>query len=224
MWKPDTYSVIARLTPAVILLTPIGIAIWTTYPEGWPSIPSQVYFLIVPVFSFPLSVFVRTKGKKVQKKLWMKWGGSPLAIALIASRDKTTDTVTNRAVVRLNELFPDTIQPDSSVSEYEAVTSLVAAYTTEIGTRVVASENQAYGFYRNSYGIRPMGIVVSAGCFLGLGLAVFPPRQSEIWLALGVSGVALAWWTFGVKESIVREAGDRYANAVVRWLASNPED
>ena len=224
MWKPDAYYVIARLSPAIVLFSPMGVTIWATYPEGWPGFPHQIYYLLVPVVSFPLSAFVRTKGRHIQKQLWATWGGSPLAIALAASKNESTGTIRDRAVVRLSELFPDVLTNDGSASECETVTSLIAAHTTDIGTHVIASENQAYGFYRNSYGIRRMGIITSAGCILVSGLAFLHSQQADIWPALGLSGVVLAWWIFGVKESVVREAGDRYADAVVRWLASNPSD
>ena len=224
MWKPDAYYVIARLSPAVILLVPAGVTAWVVYSEEWPSIPSPIYLLLFPIVTFPLSGFVRSKGKEIQRILWSEWGGSPLAISLATPTNNSANVVRQRAIVRLKQLFPDAIRTNGSVSVYEAVGSLIAAYTTDLGTSVIASENRTYGFYRNSYGIRRTGILTSIACVLVLGVFSFFSQQSELWFALLVVGSTFAWWIFGVKKKNVREAGDRYADAVIRWLGSSPLD
>lgn len=222
MWNHDSYSLVARLSPAVLLLVPVMVTFGTLYAGSLVVLPLPVYLLCTSAISFPLARFVRTRGKTLQASLWSKWGGSPLATALAKPIGGISQTLHDRALSELRTLFPKETPVEGPISAYENVGTIIATHTTEIGARVIAKENLAYGFARNTLGVRQIGIFASATCMLTLTILQVCGNQLGIWISVAINGISLAWWIISVKEQRVREAGDRYAEAVVRWLAAQP--
>lgn len=220
MWNHDPYSLVARLSPAILLLIPIIFTFLALYDTRQVVVPLPIYLLCTFSISLPLTRFVRTRGKARQRGLWIRWGGSPLAKALTAPMGNISQAVHDRALSELRTLFPNDTPAEGPVSAYENAGTLIATHTTEIGARIIAKENLAYGFARNTLGVRWIGVCTSVTCMLASTVLQLRGDQQDIWIPVAINGLFLAWWIMGVKEQRVCEAGDRYAEAVIRWLAA----
>ena len=224
MGRIDSYELRARVVPGLMILVPPSMTIMALWSDPWPNISLPIYFVITAIVSIPLGRYVRHHGKSIQAKLWQSWGGSPLALGLANNPYGISEDLIRRALIRLHKLYPHETPCGGPPSQYESVARMAAAYVTESGSQVVASENVAYGFARNTFGVRRTGMTVSAVCFGVLGGYLFCSIQPVVWVALAVVLVMLAWWSFGVTEEKVQQAGIQYAKAVIRWLASEPID
>lgn len=224
MLRFDNYELKARIVPGFLLLVSPSVTVISLYRNAWPSISLPIFLTIFLIVSVPLSRYVRQHGKSIQAELWQDWGGSPLAVSLADNPYGISEHLIRRALIRLSKLYPGETPCGGSPSQYETVARMAAAYSTESGSPVVTAENIAYGFARNTFGVRRTGISVSAVCAVVLGSYLFCSVQPVIWLALTVVLIMLLWWLFGVTEEKVRTAGIQYAKAVIRWLGSEPID
>ena len=222
MMALDIYDRIARLAPALLVILPVIVTLDVLVSIFHIRTPVTVYMSLLFAVSIPLTQWVRNSGRKVQRKLWTDWGGSPLAIALANPCDSSSKILCSRAIRRLCSLYPDMIPIDDSVFDYEIVGTLAAAYARTTGSRIVAPENASYGFARNAYGIRIIGIIIAATCLIVLSLFTIYSWDTASWIAIMVVAFTFGWWMISVREKAVKRAGDRYANAVIRWLASEP--
>ena len=225
MWGIDAYERTARLIPALLVLAPVTAVSWGLWGPWHISTPLLLISLLV--LSVPFAEWARLRGRKKQRTLWAKCGGSPLATTLAKSTDGWSEEFRQRALSRLNRLYPDETPVGGDPEDYELVATLAAAYARETGSQTVFPENVSYGFARNSYGLRLLGIATASGCILLLATAVVTDLYStnaKLVAALAVSVAILSWWLFEVNEKKAHDAGDRYAQAVIRWLASEPTD
>lgn len=222
MWGLDAYERTARLIPALLVLAPSAAALWGLWGSWQISTPLLLILLLV--LSVPLAEWTRKQGRKKQDSLWSNWGGSPLAIALRQPSAAHLEEFRHRALSRLNHLYAEET-PTGGSEDYELIAALAASYAREGGSQTVFPENVSYGFARNSYGVRPVGIAIAGATLLLLVIVFLADLSSNtagLIMALSVSASTLCWWLFGVNKGRVRDAGDRYATAVIRWLASEP--
>ncbi len=222
MMALDIYDRIARLAPALLVILPVVVTLDVLVSFFHVNSPITVYLALLFAVSVPLTEWVRNSGRRIQEKLWTDWGGSPLAIALANPRDSSSKMLCSRAIQRLHSLYPDIVPIDDSVFDYETVGTLAAAYARTNGSRIVAPENASYGFARNAYGIRTIGIVIAVTCLIVLLVFIYYTWDPASWIAILVVTFTFVWWMISVREKTVKRAGDRYANAVIRWLASEP--
>ena len=91
----DIYTIKARLAPALIVLLPIGMAIGAWFPLN----EDTVGLLSTSISSLALltlfSQLARGPGKRIQSKLFAKWGGMPSALML--SYSNTSLPIESRA-------------------------------------------------------------------------------------------------------------------------------
>lgn len=220
MWGVDAYERTARLIPALLVLVPFAVVLLDLW--GPWHITAPVFLVLLLILSVPLSEWTRRRGRKKQPILWARWGGSPLATALSGPSEGWFEEFRHRAISQLRDKYPEVRPIGGEEENHELLAALAAAHAREVGSQGVFAENVSYGFARNTYAIRWVGFGVAVACIPVVEYShncLDLPRSIP---SLVVASLAAAWWLFGATEKRVRDAGTRYATAVIRWLASEP--
>lgn len=237
----DTYGRNARLYPAVLLMVPLfslpGVL------NGIEKLSSGIATGIVGVaLLYGLTHGVRALGKRAERRLIEKWGGLPTTRYLLW-HDATLDSTTKRRYhnfLRANGLEMPSAEEervDASRSWEKLASAVVWLRNNRRGDgyKILHGENAAYGFRRNLYGAKPLGVVIAlaAGAVNGWPvvaavstapsadlLGVLDSIGVEARIGLGVSLAALVAWTVVVTPSWVREAAEQYAKALLETCDS----
>lgn len=222
----DAYVWRARFQPALLVILPgalAGIA-WFTGADTWPqALGSILVFAGVPTL---LAELGRDRGKRMEVDLFRAWGGKPTTCAL-RWRSAENPVILERRHRKLQELLPDvqlpTLEeevedPDRADQVYEACAAFLRERTRDRSQfRLIFAENCSYGFRRNLWGMKPIGVVVSCVGLLTsvLGAVLAKAQGSEVVYvhliaALGGLGMLIAW-AFLITPSWVRTPAESYA-------------
>jgi hypothetical protein len=230
----DTYSRRARLYPGFIITLPISIltiVLVTTKPTWWSA---AVVLFAGSGLGYFGSQLVRSAGRGKQAELWASWGGAPTT-QLLRFRGAPNRVAVRRRHDQLARVFPDLLIPDEasesrdpqSADEYYEAAIQVLIERTRDHQRFdrVFDENCQYGFRRNLWGCRAVGIWLATGG-LAVTIALGALRVANIFtisiLGLALSGgvelLLLIVLVTVVRPTWVREAGDAYAERLVGSL------
>ena len=174
----------------------------------------------------------RDFGKRKESHLYSLWGGKP-SVAKMRHRDTTINAHTRERYYRKAESLlaisiPDapSEQTDPSTSDalYEAYSNLLLERTRDRKKfPLVFQELTNYGFRRNLWGMKPIGLTLTLLCAAGQLVSVIhsllvhrTPSAFTISCLL-VTSFLLASWLFIINPGWVKLAGDAYAE---RLLAS----
>jgi hypothetical protein len=229
----DPYNRRARLFPGLIITLPVSvltIILVTTKPTWWSA--------VVAVFgasglSYLGAQLVRSAGRSKQAALWGSWGGAPTT-QLLRYRNAPNRVAVQRRHDQFARVFPDLRVPDQIAESadprladehYEtAIQALIERTRDPQRFDRVFDENCQYGFRRNLWGCRTIGLWLAvAGLAVTAVLGGLDASRvlniSILGLALsgGVDLILLIVLTAIVRPDWVREAGDAYAE---RLLAS----
>jgi hypothetical protein len=232
----DTYERKARLYPALILIAPVvttGAAVLRVKMSVLESLAAVV---VAYGGAFLLSQLARDAGKKREEGLFKKWGGVP-SVAIFRHRDRTLDAITKaRYHARLAALVEGTKAPtiaeeraDATAADrvYTAWSNYVRVNTRDVQKySLLFKENINYGFRRNVWGLRPLGITACTVCCL-IAIARFhhlykaPGVVNEriagaLFLALGF----LVLWVFRFAAEWVRIPAYAYAERLAEAVDS----
>src|SRR2546426_1429790 len=170
----DTYERKARLYPALLLIAPVvatGAAVLAVRMSILQSIAAVV---VACGGAFLLSQLARDAGKRGEKRLFEKWGGLP-SVRIFRHRDTQLDSITKaRYHARLATLVGGTKIPTVGEEQADAAAAdrVYMAWSNylRVSTRdvkkysLVFKENVDYGYRRNVWGLRPIGILTCAAC------------------------------------------------------------
>lgn len=228
----DAYDRRARFYPMVIVLLPalLGAASWMPAGIEVPGIAGgTVVTLAAAAF---LAQLARDQGKRREKELFRLWGGRPSDRALSYAARFFADATLARCHRKLMSLDSGLQLPASREYEKEHAKESKAAYAAATDLLVARSrdkerfpllfkENISYGFRRNLWGLKSIGIVTSAlgaaactGKVLLLATADMPITSAAIVGAI-LSALLLAVWCVRVTPSWVRIPADGYSKHLV---------
>ena len=178
----DHYSLRARLQPALITLFPLalGFIAWTGV-DNFRS--SALWSLCGTVgLTFLLSVVVRHRGKTIEPSLWESWGGSPTTL-LLRHKGPANSVMRERWHKYLSKsvgkAFPSAVDEEKNPSAadeiYKASVRILISKTRDVKKfRLLFKENIAYGFCRNLYAMRLIGIDIAAlGMLASISAAIW---------------------------------------------------
>lgn len=231
----DRYGRQARLYPAVLILCPLlVIPAVNALAENLATVSMASAALVA--IGYGLTHLVRTLGKRIEEKLFARWGGPPTTRMLRWS-DSTLDETTKaryHAYLRGRNLTMPTPAEERADAQRadEQIASAVSWLRNnrreEQTYRLVHIENAAYGFRRNMFGAKPLGVaiacvVIAFGVFNALpitsawGQELAPPMLSPTptLFALTVGLTALMFWVCIVTQSWVRAAAEVYAKTLL---------
>jgi len=230
----DPYERQARLYPGLLVVAPAATVFMclTTPDKLWSS--TLVSLLVGCGTAYALGRVARDAGKRLQDRLFSKWGGAPTTQILRHSNSvidaHTKDRYHKVLSKGIGKSFPT---QESEMTDPQAADDLYRAGTTWLlgQTRdtklfpLVFKENIAFGFQRNTFGLRIIGILVSMFCLLFV-LVIVAYRSNFIasptleaitnigapqLVALAVSLAFLSMWIFGYTEQALQRTAFAYA-------------
>ena len=223
----DRYTFQARVLPMYTALLPLATAIVLLYP-GYSPLQLVGALTVVPAaLAMLVSQLGRDIGSRKQPVLWRSWGGAPTTQLLRHSNPLVNSQTRNRYHDVLRRLRPDLAVPTKEQEDhdqhmadevYETYTQYLRGQTRDQSKfPLLHKENISYGFRRNLWGLKPLGIFTSSiGCVVvALKLRTYWPNPSSIPAEVTVGGalvfIMLTVWVFWITPSWVRIAAEAYA-------------
>jgi hypothetical protein len=230
----DSYDRKARLYPALLVIVPLALTIGLAASLKLPALESVGATLASCGGAFLLTQLARDAGKRREPVLMASWGGLP-SVAILRHRDERIDAITKgRYHKKLTILVKGTkapvaaderSEPEKADAVYSAWCAYLRSHTRDTKKfALLFQENVNYGYRRNVFGLRPVGITVSALSFLACcSWEYFAARtgkviQREFVLAGIVALLFLLFWILVVSPAWVRIAADAYAARLVETL------
>jgi len=232
----DTYTQRARLRPALIVVLPLVLVVLTFFPNEFTSLGIVVSVLGCCGGIALLAHFGRDMGKKKEEPLFASWNGgkpttrmlrhstAPNPILLVERHSKLQTLLLNQKLPTASE---EAASPASADKIYEACTNLLIQKTRDKEKfPLVFEENCNYGFRRNLWGMKPIGVTTSILGVLVVGGVIinFWLLKSPIPLLAIISGSTslflLILWIFWFTPSWVKVAADAYAERLLESCES----
>ncbi len=229
----------ARLYPAFLVILPLVVTVIATLALKIDVLKAAATGLVACGATFALAQLARDRGYNRQPYLFNLWGGSP-SIAIFRHSNARLDPITKaRYHQKLAALVPETRKLPTPASEQEnpdEADRVYAAWSNflRVSTRdtkkydLLFAESVNYGYRRNAWGLRPLGIAFSAA---SLAFAIFQIYAStrgkgigqgdtKLTIALLFDTSALVLWVFVVKTEWVRLAANAYADRLAEACES----
>jgi hypothetical protein len=241
---PDEYDVRARLFPAFLALVPVVAVAFGCYQVELKVNTAFTGLLAYLGVFFLFANICREFGKRHEARLFKKWGGKP-STQLLRHSNCIIDSITKG---RYHRFLEKAITTPFTTASAEASSPVAADETYEGAVRwllgktrdkkkfsMLFQENIAYGFRRNSYGIRWIAIVTCVASIIwtlivaqvlsrsGIDLAKVPEMMTGQVVSLVVALVALLIWAFFFTERTIRTASFSYADMLLRSCDSLPK-
>ena len=226
----SSYGSRARLQPALLAALPLSalsIAVFVARPTWWSSLVALGGASGVSTLAAQIS---RAAGRGKEPELWQSWGGPPTSSALRHRSAKNPVQLRRyheaiEKILHINmpskaEELEDTQRADQI---YEtAVKGLIERTRNSKKFPLVFEEVCNYGFRRNLYGLRMVGIVACLVSVLGtiVGLVVASGEGNEVQAApfvvvMLLDFVELVFLWRVVTSEWVRDASATYASALL---------
>ena len=226
----DTYVRRARLEPALIVALPLGLATLVAFPMAattWALLWSLVTWSGGTTLLVNLA---RDRGKRREAALFRSWGGKP-STRLLRHKGNANPTLLARRHAQLETLvdglvLPTAIveakDPDAADHAYETCVAVLLERTRKREQfPMVFEENCNYGFRRNLWGMKAIGMVLSVlsctiiGMFVAKAISAGQMPQPLTGAAGLISLFLLLFWIFGVDVDWVRTPADEYAKQLL---------
>ena len=226
----DRYTITARLAPVWIVFLPVALVAGVLFGRESVETGLAIWLGTAVVLTVLFSQLGRDRGRKIEPRLFARWGGPPTTVYL-RHRGSPLNPLTHERVIRklaatipgLRWPTPDDEAADAGAADkvYESASLFLREHTRDTERfQLVFAENVSYGFRRNLWAMKPTGVVVSATCALILAAKIArdvgerSPCASS-WIALAASVVLLVTWFLRIREPWVHEAANAYAERLL---------
>ncbi|MGY6174231.1 hypothetical protein [Paraburkholderia strydomiana] len=237
----DPYQQKARVFPGLLTVFPLLVPLlWILGPKN-PILTALVTLATSCGAIYGLASVARGRGKRLEEKLLVKWGGLPTTLVL-RHRDQYLDSYTKdryRKTIeaKLGMKLPSTEEEyaDSEAADkvYMGVTRHLRELTRGKEHALLLKENIAYGFHRNMLAMKPLGLATSVlGAMFGVFVSgavrvapveVHPEKILDPGAAAGITlvvSLALFVHWFYFTEGYVRRIAYVYAERLFEALPS----
>jgi hypothetical protein len=225
----DVYTVRARVAPALLTAAPalaLGVAVLPLLPGA-----HKLWSLLAVGLSTYAASTARKAGNRVQPELFRLWGGTPTTKRLryrdnassseVSRRHKDVERVLGGGL-RLPMEKDERSDPEAADAEYSAAARrIIHRVRNDPAQRLLNIENRNYGFARNLYGLKPIGLWCAGGAFsvsavLGTAMGFSRSWSAASFLLLPAlaSVVAVVLWR-QVDADFVRPQADAYADRFI---------
>lgn len=230
----NPYARRARLAPVLIVMLPVGLAVasWVPVePAKWGSLLGLAAACGLTMFFSQLG---RDQGKAKEAALFESWGGKPTTRFLSHANSPLNAQTLERYHKRLRKLRRDFKLPtaEEEASDPTAAKTLYASCVDYLLERtrdtkafpLVFSENVNYGFRRNLWGMKRVGLCIAVlaalACVARTGLNWWrhEPVHEVSLIAAGICVCLGLLWTIRITPDWVRLAGDAYAQRLLAAL------
>ena len=227
----NKYELNARIYPVIIILLPIlimGIYFSIDYQNIYSAVGGVG---LVTLFAFIFGQLGRDNGKKAEKKLWAEWGGAPTT-QILRIRDDDLNKFTTQKVHE--ELFLKTGIGFSDMNELESIDNIKADeiyiawcdYLRGVSRdtskyKLLFKENINYGFRRNLWGIKSIGILLVITSILIIIIHSYLNNQFleasnyPLWVSLTMLIILLLFWVFIVSKNWIKVVAFAYAERLI---------
>ena len=235
----DSYARQARLFPGLLMVFPPLMTVLAWFPQLLISNTGTTLLTIAVSCGllYALGSWARTRGKNIEGALLKRWGGWPTTLKLRHAGPLDPSTLA-RYHGFLGQNVPhwaaptpaeENTNPANSDGAYGSAVMWLKEKTRK-GFPLVEKENAQYGFRRNLFGMRAIGVAVCALAAAASLVAIYvqmheftttallvtsSAQRSEIWATIAIDFVALIAWITVVNDRWVRQAGDQYADALL---------
>ena len=221
----DKYVWQARVWPGFLTFLPLVMAFFAWDPKIEDAAKPYVSAAVGAGIIALLASVARSAGKKAETCLVKKWGALPTTV-LLRHSDPTLDQGTKRRYhTAMTKLVPtikapsqdqEATDPGAADGVYQAWTRHLIARTREkTKFNLVFAENMEYGFRRNLFGLRPLGIAVSTASAAACGWKTWVNRQTgalDLDLAmLAFCAAMVVVWLCVINGDWVLQGGKAYA-------------
>jgi len=219
----DLYERKARLTPGLLAVAPIPIAIATLGLKQLPAVAITGSILVAAGGTYLLAVLVGRFGRRAQSDMERNWGGLPTTKLLrmrSTAPNPTQRDLWRAAIIRVTGvtlLMPEEERVDPRRADdtiIAAVGSVLRLGHGGAGHPLAAAENAQFGLERNLFGFRWVARVIAAICLLSLVAALLfahGPSMAAVGAGLVIDALILLGWVVVPSEARAHEAGIRYA-------------
>lgn len=229
----DEYDRKARLAPALLAISPILMGFALRLGD-WAFLGVVSSLAISLGGLWLLSDIARRMGKATQERLFKEWGGSP-SVQLLRHGNEQLDEESKRryhrilgakADINMPTAEDERREPKGADAKYKSAQQWLIQNTRDKSKfQLLFNENVTYGFRRNGYGLRRIGLalcVISAVWAMGsapldsLSAILHFISIPKVSIQLYASGfMALVWLLFFTKQT-VRAAAFAYAEELLR--------
>ncbi|WP_241495774.1 hypothetical protein [Paraburkholderia monticola] len=240
----DPYQKQARIFPGLLTVLPLLVPLLWIFGPKSPVLTALVGLVGGCGAIYALASVARGRGKRLEEKLVKGWGGMPTTL-ILRHGDRFLDSVSKkryhdaiRTKLGITVPTPEEEARDLVAADdvYKGATCLLRELTRGKANALLLKENIAYGFHRNMFAMRPVGVFTCVlGILLGLVLSKalqFHPLAFDVLnlAAPGPSGgitlvvsIALLFFWAHFNEDQVKRIGYVYAERLFESLNSLPE-
>jgi len=228
----DAYTIRARLRPALIVVLPVALVVLIFFPNDLTTLGLIVSVIVACGGTSLLSQIGRNRGKSKENFLYAQWEGGKPTTRILRHSTSTNSIILEQRHNKLKELFPslkipniseEATLPEEADQVYDACIKLLIGKTRDKDKfPLVFEENCNYGFCRNLWGMKPLGITTSIiGLLVSMGLIAtnFYILKSTIpsfaIICSLLSFLLLFLWIFLFTPSWVKVAADAYAERLL---------
>ncbi|MGB9237031.1 MAG: hypothetical protein WCC04_21695 [Terriglobales bacterium] len=228
----DEYTRNARLKPAFLVALPLALTVAVLGFKGSATEGTLFGLASSLGFTFLLSQLVRDRGKAKEPRLFERWNGKPTT-AMLRHHDPRLNAHTRaRYHMRLSSMLPgislptegdEQADPAQADSKYASCVDYLLSKTRDKERfQLLFQENINYGFRRNLWAMKPVGVAIAVFSLGALALiTTLEARTNSVpWFANAtaviITGFLLTWWLIRITPNWVRAIADAYA---IRLLA-----
>lgn len=229
----DQYSLKARLYPVLIVALPLVLVIFSLQSEDLASLKTLLSVVVAFGGATLLTQIGRDAGKSKETKLYEKWGGKPTtrklrqcgADNLVLVKRYHDNIAKIAADLKLPTLEEEKDKPQKADEVYEVATGILIENTRDTSKfGLVFKENCNYGFRRNLWGLKKIGLPVA-----GIGsVLVFVISLCEVLKSKSILGadtlhvtclafnlaLLFTWWRI-INPEWIKIVADSYADSLL---------
>lgn len=226
----DNYAFRARVLPVVIVVLPAVAMVASGLLAGSPfGIATGLSASALGALAAQLG---RDRGKRLESRMWRRWGGSPTTQLLryqsrpTAEVERLHTAIQGVLGIAMPTVEDEQVDPRQADVVYEEAIRVLRARTRDSKKfHLVFEENVNYGFRRNCLGLRVFGIgVATLAIVVSVGVPLvacddLSAAASQWGLALGMGALLGGFWIFLVNENWVRVPAEAYAERLLEAVA-----
>jgi hypothetical protein len=230
----DEYARNARLKPAFLVALPIALTV-AILGLKQSATEGTLFGLASSLgFTFLLSQLVRDRGKAREPWLFMRWSGKPTTAMLRYGDPRLNVHTRARYHKRLSSMMPEISLPTAeqekvNPAEADAVYAscgdyLLSKTRDKERFQLLFQENVNYGFRRNLWAMKPVGIAICILSLAALALITQIEARRDVvpWFAnltaIAIVALLLTWWLVRITPSWVQIVADAYATRLLATI------
>jgi len=229
---PDSYTRIARVRPALIVILPAALAVLAWFPDA--RLGAVWAVVVASGGTYLLAQVARARGKLKEPELFERFGGHP-TIRRLKQLDTPNSVSLERWRRRIQELLPgvslptpeqERDDPSGANDVYLSIAQFLIERTRDRAKYgLLFQENCQYGFARNLWAMKPVGICITLASLASVALLGYSQYRNTAIATLTIAaaaaaGILLYAWVFWITPRWVQVPSDAYADRLLAALDS----